>query len=74
MLILQGDKDYQVSMIDFKMWKIGLREKENVTYRAFAGVTHLFSQGDGVPADYNEQHNVDLEVILTMLRFIQEYR
>jgi dienelactone hydrolase len=71
-LVLQGEKDYQVTMTDFKRWVEELNGTRQIEYRSFPGMTHLFSEGEGVPADYSEQNNVDLEVMQVMIRFIKK--
>ena len=42
-LIMQGENDAQVSLTeDFDKWKDVLKDRENVTYRQFPGLSHLF--------------------------------
>lgn len=42
-LILQGDKDFQVSVEkDFNLYKQILADKPNVTFKLYAGLNHLF--------------------------------
>lgn len=43
MLILQGDKDFHVSIEkDFNQYKELLKEKQNVTYKLYLNLNHLF--------------------------------
>jgi len=47
MLILQGERDYQVRMTDFDLWKAGLGHKKDVTMRSYPMLNHLFVAGEG---------------------------
>ncbi|CAN5531953.1 DUF3887 domain-containing protein [soil metagenome] len=65
MLILQGERDYQVTMTDFQNWKNALKDKPNVTFKSYLLLNHLFMSGEGVPspADYKKTNHVSAEVI-----------
>jgi dienelactone hydrolase len=65
MLILQGERDYQVTMKDFNLWRAGLGDRPNITFRSFPALNHLFIAGQGrsTPAEYARAGNVDAEVI-----------
>ena len=65
MLILQGERDYQVTMKDFSLWKAALAGRWNATFRSFPALNHLFIAGEGksVPAEYAQPGHVDGEVI-----------
>lgn len=54
MLIMQGGRDYQVTMQDFALWKAALDGRKNVTLRAYPNLNHLFIAGEGksTPAEY----------------------
>ncbi len=53
MLILQGERDYQVTMEDFRRWQV-LRGPR-VTLKSYPAMNHLFQPGQGKskPAEYN---------------------
>lgn len=53
-LILQGERDYQVTMTDFELWKKRLGGKANVTLKSYEDLNHLFVTGKGrsKPAEY----------------------
>lgn len=59
-LILQGERDYQVTMKDFELWKSGLKGKEKVTLRSYPKLNHLFLEGEGksYPAEYNKPGHI----------------
>jgi fermentation-respiration switch protein FrsA (DUF1100 family) len=71
MLILQGERDYQVTMRDFALWKAALGERKNVTLRSYAKLNHLFTAGEGksTPAEYASGH-VDAPVVEDIARWI----
>jgi len=64
-LILQGERDYQVTMQDFNLWRAGLGDRQNVGFRSFPALNHLFiaGQGKSTPAEYAQAGHVDAEVI-----------
>lgn len=65
LLILQGERDYQVTMQDFNGWKQGLEDKTNVTFISYPGLNHLFIIGEGksTPDEYMQSGHVDKKVI-----------
>lgn len=73
-LILQGERDYQVTMEDFKIWKDSLGKRENVSLKSYAGLNHLFIEGTekSVPAEYKQAGNVPEYVIIDIADFINK--
>lgn len=65
LFILQGERDYQVTMQDFNGWKQGLKDKTNVTFKSYPKLNHLFMSGEGksTPDEYMQSGHVDKEVI-----------
>ena len=47
MLILQGERDYQVTPADFAKWKAALGSRRDVTFHSYATLNHLFIAGTG---------------------------
>ena len=45
MLILQGERDYQVTMADFALWKAGLGNSKGVVMKCYPALNHLFVAG-----------------------------
>jgi len=72
MLILQGERDYQVTMVDFQGWSDALQGRDNVTLKSYAGLNHLFIFGSGLasPAEYEKPGNVALDVIEDIVSWI----
>lgn len=54
-LILQGERDYQVTMTEFGLWQSGLEGYGDVTFTSYPKLNHLFLEGEGpsVPAEYD---------------------
>jgi hypothetical protein len=69
-LILQGERDYQVTMVDFELWKIALGKK--ASYVSYPSLNHLFESGTvrGGPSDYETPSNVARSVIDDIARFV----
>ncbi len=65
MLILQGERDYQVTMKDYERWKSALGLNKNVTFKTYPKLNHLFIAGEGKsgPAEYQRVGHVQEEVI-----------
>jgi fermentation-respiration switch protein FrsA (DUF1100 family) len=65
LLILQGGRDYQVTMDDFDGWKKALSGRQGVTLKSYPGLNHLFAEGQGkaTPAEYQKEGHVAKEVI-----------
>jgi dienelactone hydrolase len=62
-LVLQGERDYQVTMADFAGWKAAL--SATATLKSYPALNHLFIEGEGkgTPAEYNKPGHVAAEVI-----------
>jgi len=71
-LILQGERDYQVDMQEFEGWKTGLAHRNNVRFILFPKLNHLFFAGEGVscPAEYNTPNNIDAQVVKEIAAWI----
>lgn len=74
MLILQGERDYQVTIRDFELWKKGLEDKDNVVFKTYKDLNHLFMPGTGksTPQEYNNPSHVAFEVIKDIINFIRD--
>jgi dienelactone hydrolase len=65
MLVLQGERDFQVTMKDFALWKTALSSRGNVTFKSYPALNDLFisGEGKGSPAEYHNPGNVSPVVI-----------
>lgn len=64
-MIMQGGRDYQVTIKDFSLWKKALKGKENVSFWLFEKLNHLYVSGDekSYPEEYEKPANVDFMAI-----------
>uniref|UniRef100_Q01ZM5 Serine aminopeptidase S33 domain-containing protein n=1 Tax=Solibacter usitatus (strain Ellin6076) TaxID=234267 RepID=Q01ZM5_SOLUE len=72
-LILQGERDYQVTMTDFAMWKSAIGAQKGVVMKSYPALNHLFVPGEGksLPAEYNKPGHVAPQVIADIAAFIK---
>jgi hypothetical protein len=72
MLILQGERDYQVTMEDFANWKKALGARKDVKFISYPTLNHLFMEGQGksVPAEYASPGNVAKVVIDDIVKWV----
>ena len=71
-LIVQGERDYQVTMKDFELWKSGVQHKKKVKCISYPGLNHLFMTGTSpsTPQEYSIKGTVDTKVIKDIKDFI----
>jgi dienelactone hydrolase len=72
MLILQGERDFQVTMEEFAKWKAALGSRADVTFHSYPALNHLFIAGTGpsVLAEYERAGYVAEEVVRDMASWI----
>jgi dienelactone hydrolase len=72
MLILQGERDYQVTHVDFDGWKKGLASRGNVKFISYPKLNHLFIEGEGksTPAEYSNVGNLSENVVDDIAKWI----
>jgi dienelactone hydrolase len=65
MLVLQGERDYQVTMEDHAAWRRAIGSRANVQLKSYPALNHLFIAGSGpsAPTEYARPGHVDEEVI-----------
>jgi uncharacterized protein len=65
MLVLQGERDYQVTMEEFARWKSALAGRTDVAFRSYPTLNHLFVAGSGksVPAEYDRPGHISETVV-----------
>lgn len=71
-LLLQGDRDYQVTAPDLDGYKKALSGKKNVVIKQYPRLNHLFIAGQGAsrPEEYDVPGHVDEEVVADIAAFI----
>jgi uncharacterized protein len=75
MLIMQGERDYQVTLDDLAGWRAALAGRENVTFKQYPALNHLFIAGSGpsTPAEYGTEGSVDPAAIDDIAAWIGEH-
>lgn len=75
-LVLQGERDYQVTMTDFEIWKKELGTDPKNKFTSYPKLNHLFQSGENKskPDEYNEPGNLDVKVINTMVEFVKSIK
>ncbi|MGX7668311.1 DUF3887 domain-containing protein [Flavobacterium pedocola] len=71
-LVLQGERDYQVTMTDFNLWKKTLQKNKRAKFISYLALNHLFISGTGKPNpdEYLVKSKVDPKVIDDIFSFI----
>lgn len=74
MLVLQGGRDYQVTMADFEVWRSTLADRKNVRAISYPALNHLFIAGAGPssPAEYRQPAHVDGAVVLDIQKWVRD--
>jgi uncharacterized protein len=65
MLILQGERDFNVTMDDFRNWRTALADRKEIEFKSYPKLDHLFYEGEGASsgADYAQPRNIPKYVI-----------
>lgn len=71
-LVLHGERDYQVTTEDFRLWRKALEGKHNAALKLYPGLNHLFQPGGGAsaPAEYERPGHVSAEVIRDLCEWL----
>lgn len=73
MLILQGGRDYQVTVADdLTRWRAGLAGRPDVTIRVYDADNHLLFRGTGPskPSEYEYAQHVDPDVVMDIANWL----
>jgi hypothetical protein len=72
MLILQGERDFQVAMTDFVLWKTAVGAAKGVAMHSYPALNHVFVAGEGksTEAEYRKPGHVAPEVIDDIAKFV----
>jgi dienelactone hydrolase len=74
LLILQGERDYQVTMVDFARWNETFFDNASVVLKTYPSLNHFFMTGTGAPTntEYLIESHVAEEVINDIVSWITE--
>lgn len=72
-LIIQGERDYQVTMTDFNSWKKELAGNTNTTLKSYPKLNHLFIEGEGksTPSEYQREGFIPAYVVEDIGKWIK---
>jgi dienelactone hydrolase len=72
-LVIQGERDYQVTMKDFNLWKQNLNTDSKNSFISYPTLNHLLMSGEGksTPTEYEKQGNVDEKIITDISTWIK---
>ena len=73
LLVLNGERDYQVSMKEFVLWKKALKNTK-AQFISYPKLNHLFIAGEGTPSpeEYAVKGEVDKKVISDIITFCKQ--
>jgi hypothetical protein len=73
LLVLQGERDYQVTPANFAAWKKALSGRPEVTFKSYPGLNHLFIAGAGLsgPAEYQRPGHVAEAVVVDIAAWLR---
>jgi fermentation-respiration switch protein FrsA (DUF1100 family) len=73
-LILQGERDYQVTLDDFRSWQKALSDHKNASLKTYPNLNHLFMPGEGKgnPNEYQQPSHVDTAVVNDIASWIKQ--
>jgi dienelactone hydrolase len=76
LLILQGQRDYQVTTADFDGWRKALAGRTNATFKLHPDLNHHFVEGRGpsTPAEYAQPGHVAEAVVTDIAAWIGKAR
>ncbi|HEX8422850.1 MAG TPA: alpha/beta fold hydrolase [Pyrinomonadaceae bacterium] len=65
MLVLQGERDFNVTMDDFRNWRTALANHKEIEFKSYPKLDHLFYEGEGAAtgADYAQPRNIPKYVV-----------
>ncbi len=71
--VLQGERDYQVKMLDFDIWKKTMQNKKQVSFKSYPTLNHLFIDGKGpsMPKEYTQAGNMSEEVVNDIVNWLK---
>lgn len=74
--VMQGEEDYQVTLLDYMGWEKVLRSEDGVSFKTYPGLNHLFMMGTpgqkSRPADYQKPGEVHPAVITDLSTWIRD--
>lgn len=71
-LVLQGKRDYQVTMDEYELWYNEFSNYENWSFKTYENLNHLMIAGAGIPSpeEYSIEGDIDEKVIKDITNWI----
>ena len=71
-LVLQGERDFQVTMKDYEIWKSAFRNNKDAQFKTYPNLNHLFLEGTNksTPDEYTKAGHIPIYVIEDIFNFI----
>ena len=76
LVVLQAERDYQVTMQDYGLWRLGLLKCKNASFKSYPRLNHLLQEGTGkaTPDEYQQPSPVPAYVLDDLARFVRTGR
>ncbi|QHQ61000.1 alpha/beta fold hydrolase [Anaerocolumna sedimenticola] len=73
-LVLQGERDYQVTMKQYNKWKDNFEDSDNWIFHSYVALNHFMIAGAGEPKseEYRARAHVDTKVTQDITQFIKD--
>lgn len=73
-LVVQGERDYQVTLKDFKAYQTCTSGLKNFEYKMLPGLNHcfVFGKGASIPSEYTKQDHVSESLIQELAGFVNK--
>jgi dienelactone hydrolase len=73
-LFIQGERDYQVPMSEFELWKKAMQKSCCATFKSYQKLNHLLIEGEGVsqPMEYQKPNNIPEYVVNDIANWIKQ--
>jgi fermentation-respiration switch protein FrsA (DUF1100 family) len=74
MLILHGERDYQVTLRDLQGWRDALAAHPGVQIKSYPELNHIFMSGEGrsMPAEYSREGRIPDYVVNDIVAWIKQ--
>jgi len=74
--VMQGERDYQVKMTDYEIWKKELGDNPKNKFKSYPGLNHLLQKGDkpSKSEEYQEPASVDVKIIHDLVEFVKSIK
>ncbi|HTX36056.1 MAG TPA: hypothetical protein VME43_13590 [Bryobacteraceae bacterium] len=73
-LVIQGERDFEITTKDFNLWKTGLAGRKDTTFHSYPGLNHLLvaGQGKSTEAEYHKPGHVAPEVVDDIAKWVAQ--